>query len=355
MHQRRMAHGLYQWAETIDRDLPWKATRDPYQIWLSEIILQQTRVEQGRPYWLRFVERFPTVRDLASASQDQVYQVWEGLGYYSRARNLHTSAKYIVEELGGRFPTTYDGLIALKGVGPYTAAAIASFAYNLPHAVVDGNVMRVITRLYGIHTPIDTTAGKAQVQDLVAEALDTDDPARFNQAIMDFGAMQCTPKNPDCDRCPFSSDCQAYLHDLVSTLPIKAKKLKKRRRYFDYHLVIDRQHRCLLHKRPEGDVWEGLYQWPMAECDRHGPSVHPIAWPLPLLQPGAISKVFKQTLSHQIIHGRVALYIVDDVSEYQHADTVVVSIDQLTDYPFPRLVNTAWQELLPVVDILLGE
>ncbi|MEM6964892.1 MAG: A/G-specific adenine glycosylase, partial [Bacteroidota bacterium] len=210
MNKQFFTKQLLRWSETIDRPMPWKGEKNPYLIWLSEIILQQTRVEQGLPYFLKFKANYPTVHDLANAPEDEVMKLWEGLGYYSRARNLHFTAKFISKELNGIFPKNYDSILKLKGVGAYTAAAIASFAYDLPHAVVDGNVYRVLSRFFGIKTPIDTTEGKKQFTQLANELLVSDQAAKYNQAIMDFGAIQCMPKNPLCHECTFQTTCKAF-------------------------------------------------------------------------------------------------------------------------------------------------
>ena len=222
------------WYEHNKRDLPWRNTRDPYLIWLSEIILQQTRVDQGMSYYLKFVGEFPTVKQLAKADNEKVMKLWQGLGYYSRARNLHTTAKIILLEHKGVFPKEFETILALKGVGEYTAAAIASFAYNKPYAVVDGNVYRVLSRVFDISTPIDSTQGKKEFNHLAGELLDKNKPAIYNQAIMEFGAMQCKPINPYCAVCPLNTMCLAYSKKLVAELPVKSKKTKVRDRYFNY-------------------------------------------------------------------------------------------------------------------------
>ena len=229
--------------------MPWKGEKNPYLIWLSEIILQQTRVEQGLPYYERFRENYPTVTDLANAPEDEVMKLWEGLGYYSRARNLHATAKMIDQEMDSIFPTTHAEILKLKGVGPYTAAAIASFAYNLPHAVVDGNVYRVLSRFFGIETPIDSTSGKKEFAQLAQDLIDKKQPGNYNQAIMDFGATHCMPKKPKCSQCLLRKNCKALLNNKVTSLPIKIKKIKKQTRYFNY-LVINQNKHCLLYTSP---------------------------------------------------------------------------------------------------------
>ena len=255
---------LIAWYEEHGRDLPWRQTRDAYRIWLSEVILQQTRVEQGLGYYLRFTEHFPTIDRLAEASEDEVLKLWQGLGYYSRARNLHAAARQVVTEFNGQFPSTYEAIRSLRGVGDYTAAAIASMAYDLPHAVVDGNVYRVLSRLLDIETPIDSTVGKRTFAALAEELLDKEHPATYNQAIMDFGATHCTPQNPACTTCPLADRCLSLANNTVGSRPVKQGRTKVRDRYFHY-LHLTSQGHTLLHRRGEGDIWQGLYEFPLIE------------------------------------------------------------------------------------------
>ena len=261
---------LDSWYTDFGRSLPWRGIRDPYRIWLSEIILQQTRIEQGRDYYHRFVEAFPTVADLAAASEEQVLRLWQGLGYYSRARNLHAAAQYIMNEYHGRFPDTYEGILRLKGVGRYTAAAIASFAFRLPHPVIDGNVYRFISRLYGIATPIGTDAAYSEFEALLLQHIDRQRPDRFNAAMMDFGSLQCKPA-PDCTACPFADECVALRTGRVEMLPVKPAKAKPKDRWFYYlHLRWQEagEERTVMHQRTGKDIWRGLYQFPLLETDR---------------------------------------------------------------------------------------
>ena len=255
---------LLDWYVENGRQLPWRGTKDPYCVWVSEVILQQTQVAQGYDYFLRFVRRFPTVEALAEATEDEVLQMWQGLGYYSRARNLHFAAKQVVEQ--GGFPTDYEGIRALKGVGDYTAAAIASLAFGLPKAVVDGNVYRVLSRYFGIDAPIDSTAGKKLFAALAAEMLVESRPADYNQAIMDFGALQCTPRAPRCQECPLADSCQALADGRVEELPRKAHVMRIRDRFFTY-IYIRCSGETLLQRRPAGDIWQGLYQMPLLESE----------------------------------------------------------------------------------------
>lgn len=253
---------LLGWFDHHGRDLPWRGIQDPYRIWLSEIILQQTRVAQGIDYWRRFVERFSDVQSLAEASEDEVLKLWQGLGYYSRARNLHTAARQIVAL--GRFPNTFEEIKQLKGVGDYTAAAIASFAFHLPVAAVDGNAYRVLARVFGIDTPINTTQGKRLFTELAQSLLPVDRPHDFNQAMMDFGATLCTPSSPNCGGCPLVNRCEAYRYNKVEALPVKEKKLKVKTRHFIY-IYLRCQGQVPIHRRPSGDIWQGLYEPLMIE------------------------------------------------------------------------------------------
>ena len=262
-----LSHKLDSWYTDFGRTLPWRGIDDPYRIWLSEIILQQTRIEQGRDYYARFVESFPTVSDLASATEEQVLRLWQGLGYYSRARNLHAAARYIVEHHQGVFPSVYEDILKLKGVGRYTAAAIASFAFRLPYPVIDGNVYRFISRLYGITTPIATDAAYKEFEALLLKQIDRKRPDRFNAALMDFGSLQCKPQ-PDCGVCPFAGECVALKSGRVDLLPVKAPKAKPKDRwfyYFDLRWQENGTFYTLMEQRDGKDIWRGLYQFPLLE------------------------------------------------------------------------------------------
>ncbi len=248
------------------RKMPWKGEKDPYKIWLSEIILQQTRVEQGLSYYNRFVEKYPAIQQLAKAPDQEVFKLWEGLGYYNRCRNLLFTARLIVKEYKGIFPNQYENLLGLKGVGPYTAAAIASFAYNLPYAVVDGNVFRVLSRFFGIDTAIDSTAGKKIFSELANEVLDKQYPALFNQAIMDFGATVCKPMMPLCIECPARKHCTAYAAGKVNRLPVKEKTLQRKHRWF-YYFLFEYRGTCLVNKRNDRDIWQHLFEFYLVETE----------------------------------------------------------------------------------------
>jgi A/G-specific adenine glycosylase len=257
---------LIQWYQIHQRSLPWRETQDPYRIWLSEIILQQTGVNQGLPYYEKFVNAFPTVTDLAQANQEEVLKLWQGLGYYSRARNLHYAAQQVVEQ-GGIFPKNYKNLLDLKGVGDYTAAAIASFAYHEAVPVVDGNVYRVLARVYGIATPINTTAGVKEFKSLATQLLDKKNPASHNQAIMEFGALQCVPKNPDCLSCVFNDTCIAYKDQRVDELPVKLSKTKVKNLFFHYLVTQTPSGKTILQQRDTDGIWAGLYEFPFIESN----------------------------------------------------------------------------------------
>lgn len=256
---------LIAWYLQHKRDLPWRATTNPYHIWLSEIMLQQTRVLQGLPYYLKFVEAYPTIADLANAPEDAVLKLWQGLGYYSRARNLHATAKQIANEMDGAFPNNYKELLQLKGVGDYTASAIASICFNIPEAVVDGNVYRVLSRVFGIFTPINTTAGQKHFKSLAQELIDEKNPGTFNQAIMEFGARHCVPQNPDCENCIFNSSCVAFQQKKVSELPVKIKANPVKTRYFNYLVIVSQNEKTLLQQRRGKGIWHKLYEFPLIE------------------------------------------------------------------------------------------
>ncbi len=242
-----------------DRSLPWKSEKDPYKIWLSEIILQQTRALQGLPYYINFTTTYPTIHHLAAAKDEDVFRIWQGLGYYNRCKNMLATARFVANELNGQFPGTYDDIVALKGIGPYTAAAIASFAYGLPHAVVDGNVYRVLSRYFAIDTPVDTTEGKKQFAQLAQDLMAADSSSAYNQAIMDLGATVCSPRNPSCALCALQKNCIAYKQGMTTMLPVKSKKVQVATRYFNY-LVLEKDGKIWLRKRGSKDIWENLHE-----------------------------------------------------------------------------------------------
>ncbi len=311
-----IADRIIKWSLAHPRQLPWKATKDPYPTWVSEIILQQTRVQQGLPYFTRFMEAFPTIRHLARANQDEVYAVWSGLGYYRRARHMHEAAKQIVEEMAGEFPTTYAEILTLKGIGPYTAAAIASFSFDLPHAVVDGNVIRVLARLLGMRDPVDKGPGADQIRTTAQSMLPADRAALFNQAIMDFGALQCRPSRPHCEACILRDHCQAYEDELVSEIPVKTKAKPRRHRHFNYIVLTEGDH-IYMRRRESDDIWQGLYEFFLIE------SSEPLGWNDIASRYGlageviGISKIYRQTLSHQEISASFIVLALSD--HFDHA------------------------------------
>jgi A/G-specific adenine glycosylase len=326
--------------------MPWKGEKDPYLIWLSEIILQQTRVEQGMPYFLAFKSQYPTIKHLADAPEDDVMRLWQGLGYYSRARNLHTTAKYIAYQLNGVFPATYNDIIKLKGVGSYTAAAIASFAFNEKQAVVDGNVIRILARVFGIDTPFDTTTGKKQFAELAQQLVDENEPAAYNQAIMDFGATVCVPANPKCNVCVFTKMCEAYQQGRIDELPVRAKKTAVKNRYFNF-LVISNSSEIYLQKRTGNDIWKNLYQLPMFETDKPltGNFKQEIAKVLgnTKFDITDYSKDYTQQLTHRKIHARF-ISIKPVKFSIQLENTFKVSLQQLNQYGFPKTVHLFLKE-----------
>jgi len=300
---------LINWYNGVKRNLPWRHTTDAYTIWLSEIILQQTRVEQGLPYFNRFLEKYPTVTHFAAAPEDDILKLWQGLGYYSRGRNMLKTAIQVQQQFGGTFPTSYEQLIKLKGIGEYTAAAIASFSANEARAVLDGNVYRVLSRYMGISEPIDSTTGKKIFKQAAADFLDRQNPATHNQAMMELGAIVCKPKNPACGTCPFNLGCYAFLHNATTALPVKLKKVKIKERHFNYFL-IEKDDKILINKRQEGDIWANMYDLPMIETE--GPTTldELLLLPAMLRTYGSnliIKKIFlpvKHVLTHQHLYIR---------------------------------------------------
>lgn len=330
---------LINWYLQNKRDLPWRKTLDPYFIWLSEIMLQQTRVAQGMSYYLKFTRAFPTVFDLANADESTVLKMWQGLGYYSRARNLHFTAKYIANELHGEFPSTYSEIIKLKGIGAYTAAAIASFAFNEPKAVVDGNVYRVLSRYFGIETAINSSAGIKEFKALADILIDKNEAANYNQAIMEFGAIQCKPKKPLCLFCPLAKSCVSLQKNLIEKLPIKEKKLKVKKRYFNYLVVKTKDDKTILSERKGKGIWQGLYQFPLIESDitiNHNDLISTKEFNNLFLEKTSISlfntKEIVHKLSHQHLHTQ--FWIV----ETEHLASAVIKWSTIEEYPVPVLI-----------------
>ena len=336
------AKGLIKWYQVNKRDLPWRNEVNPYKIWLSEIILQQTQVQQGLAYYLKFAKNYPTIGHLARAKEDKVLKDWQGLGYYSRARNMHFAAKNIVKSSKGKFPNKYEDIRKMKGVGDYTAAAIASFAYNLPHAVVDGNVYRLLSRLFGMSVPIDAGEGKKQFQLLANNLLDKKKSAIFNQSIMEFGSQHCKPSKPDCLNCIFNQKCFAFSNNMVTELPVKQKKTKVEKRFLNYVILIDKNKNILLNKRSEMDIWKGLYEFKLIETDEQKDvneflssnefdkiSTKKFA----VLH---VSKLHKHLLTHRQLMCR---FFVIKLNSRHHKNALVSKANALTKFAFPRLIE----------------
>ncbi|HTF03688.1 MAG TPA: A/G-specific adenine glycosylase [Bacteroidia bacterium] len=341
---------LLNWYRKNKRNLPWRGTKDPYKVWLSEIILQQTRVEQGTAYYHAFVENYPDVQSLAAATEDHVLKTWQGLGYYSRARNLHATARIIAGEMSGKFPGDHAGLLKLKGIGDYTASAISSICFNEAQPVVDGNVYRFLSRYFGIQTPIDSTAGKKEFREIAAELIPAKDPGTFNQAMMEFGARQCTPRNPDCSVCVFRLSCVALKKKLVTRLPIKGNKTKVSNRYF-YYLILKNGKNTFIRQRTGKDIWQGLHDFPLIESVavlEEKQVVKISSWKkivgnIPVKITG-ISEEHIHLLSHRKLHVR---FIFAEVKgkvvlpeEYRK-----VAISELEKFAFPILLAKNLKEL----------
>ena len=341
---------LIDWYRLNARDLPWRNTRNPYQIWISEIIFQQTRIAQGFHYWHRFIERFPTVDLLANAEEQEVLTIWQGLGYYSRARNMHAAAKQIVSEFGGRFPDSYEQILRLKGVGTYTAAAVSSIAFGEKQVVVDGNVLRFLSRYAGITEPVDTISGKKLIAFLALALIEDADPGTFNQALMEFGALYCVPRNPDCKNCIFNNSCKAFAMGATKEIPIKSKKVIVRKRFFNYLYLYtvdqNNQRSFLMQRRGKGDIWQGLYEFPMIEDTA-------LLDPESLISTGfwkenilihhpVLSSLyidFVHQLTHQQLHTRFfKVQIEHTEKEKLRPEWLWVSEGELHTYPISRLI-----------------
>lgn len=330
---------IIQWYSANKRSLPWRNTKDPYKIWLSEIMLQQTRVSQGMPYYERFLEHFPTVHDLANATEEEVLKLWQGLGYYSRARNLHATAKMVSEKHNGQFPNTYKGLLELKGVGDYTASAIASFCFNEAQPVVDGNVYRVLSRYFGIDLPINSTEGIKYFKEMALRVMDGNQIADYNQGIMEFGALQCAPKKPYCLHCPLSESCVALQQGKIGILPVKLKSTKVKNRYFNYLVVLDQNNTMEIRQRRGKGIWQNLFEFPLLESERNY-SLEEITDKMDsvieLKESPEIyqfnEKPIVHKLSHQHLHTK--FWIVKSGEKHQNG----VDMEELKKYPVPVLI-----------------
>jgi len=332
---------LNHWYSNNKRELPWRQTTNPYFIWLSEIILQQTQVNQGLPYYMSFIEEFPTVYDLAKADESKVLKLWQGLGYYSRARNLHHTAKYIVEDLDGEFPDNYEDLLKLKGIGDYTASAIASICYNEASAVVDGNVYRVLSRYFGIETPINTTKGFREFKLLAQKLMDTINPADYNQAIMEFGAVQCKPQNPFCENCPFQTSCVAFEKKIINELPVKKKLLKASKKHFNFLVILSKNQQTILEKRKGKGIWQNLYQFPLIDSKEelfHKDIVLALK-DIKLLKEDSFEvSLYNETviihkLSHQHLYTKFWIISVDEIEQKG------IFVNDIRNYPVPVLIG----------------
>lgn len=337
---------LLLWYEQNKRDLPWRHTSDPYKIWLSEIILQQTRVDQGLSYYFRFIELFPGIRDLANATEEMVLKAWQGLGYYSRARNLHYTAGVIVSEYGGIFPDSYEKLLALKGIGPYTAAAVASFAYNEKVPAIDGNVIRVISRLFGIETAFDSGEGKKMIRQIADELIDDARPGLFNQAMMEFGATLCTPARPRCTECPFQSGCVALRKDMVLKLPVKKSKTKVRDLWI-YYLVAETGDHVYLKKRAENDIWKGLHDFIELRSETeltHDQVLSAFKLMLGLdFSVTSVSSEMIHLLSHRKIRAKfIRANLTDQIIAFEKP-YFSVAAEKVIDYSMPKLIEKYWK------------
>ncbi|MEQ9424192.1 MAG: A/G-specific adenine glycosylase [Cyclobacteriaceae bacterium] len=332
-----------KWYQANKRDLPWRHTKDPFRIWLSEIILQQTRIDQGLPYYENFVSTFKNVEELANAKEDKILRLWQGLGYYSRARNLHKCAQVVSDKYYGTFPDTYSELLTLPGIGPYTAAAIASIAFNEAAAVIDGNVFRLLSRLFGLNDNIAIAKSRKTFESVASAMIDSNQPATFNQAIMEFGARVCKPSNPNCDHCPVNQYCYAFKNNCQATLPVNNKRLKIKERYFNY-LVGLNDNKTYLHKRNAGDIWRGLYDFPLIESAK-SMTVRDVlrSSDLKNIEIIKVSDEYKHILTHQRIYARFILFELKDstfAEEFQHKfGCRVYSFNKLGALPKPRLID----------------
>jgi len=341
---------LLDWYDKNARKLPWRETRDPYLIWISEIILQQTRIEQGLPYYLRFIDNLPNVHALHQASEDQVLKIWQGLGYYSRARNMKAAAQQIVDDFNGIFPQAYEDILSLKGIGPYTASAIASISFDLPHAVVDGNVYRVLSRHFGIKTPINTTKGIKEFQELANELIPEKQAGDYNQALMEFGAIFCVPSAPNCENCPLNHTCEAFKKQEVDLLPIKEKKLKIKNRYLHFFYITDGK-QFLIEKREADNIWKGLFQLPLMETPEEVPTKKLLD--SNLFQDLILKKPFKlvgqQEIKHKLTHRNLFIRFyhlkINDLKFFKYEK---IQKEDWQDYAFPKPV---FQYLMDLLDV----
>ncbi len=345
---------LLHWYKNNQRDLPWRNTRNPYLIWISEIILQQTRINQGYQYYLRFIEKFPDVKTLANAKEEDVLNLWQGLGYYSRARNIYYAAQQIMNDFDGIFPSDYHDIIKLKGIGNYSASAIASIAFKQSYPVIDGNVLRVISRIYGITTPVDTNKGKNEVQIILNSLIDKENPDIFNQAIMELGALVCNPKNPKCEICPLNALCFAFENKKMNAFPVKIKEINQRLRFF-YYLVIrlssKNEHYIYLNKRTNNDIWKNLYDFPLIESDKELDINNDFFIEVEkILQSGNyVVKGISKKCKHQLTHQTIYAYFIDIETTtplHQNESYAVIRCNEINKYPIPKLIDNYFKNPL---------
>ncbi|MBT8394243.1 MAG: A/G-specific adenine glycosylase [Bacteroidia bacterium] len=343
---KNFSNKLIEWYLDNKRDLPWRNTTNPYFIWLSEVILQQTQIKQGLPYYNSFINEFPTVYDLAIADENYVLNLWQGLGYYSRARNLHTTAKYIANELNGVFPDNYTDLIRLRGIGDYTASAMASICFNEPTPVVDGNVYRFLSRCFGVKTPIDSSTAKKEFKELAQNLMDINDPATFNQAIMEFGARQCKPQNPVCYNCPFNSICIALGKDMVKELPVKKNVLKITKRHFNYLVFLSDDQKTIIEQRKGKGIWQKLYQFPLVETIKEATLETLVKEPefknLTQNTDYSISVFNGNNIVHKLSHQH--LYTKFWIISLHKLPGKGLPFKKIHNYPFPTLINNFIKE-----------
>ncbi len=350
---------LINWYQSNKRDLEWRKTKDPYKIWLSEIIMQQTRIEQGTAYYLKFIHTYPTVEDLAQATEENILKLWQGLGYYSRARNLHQTAKNIVTQYQSQFPNDYNKLLKLKGIGEYTAAAIASFAFDLPYVSIDGNVQRFLSRMFGLHAPINTSEGKKEIQLIADKLLPKNHAATFNQALMDFGSILCKAQSPLCKQCPFAQNCYALANEKVNLLPIKKKAAPKQDRFMYYFLFFykkENKTHLFINLRNEKDIWHKLYDFPLIENDKEL-TMNQINNQLSLLlqttleiSPLPFGKKYKHILSHRILN--VQFFSMQIHNYTENFEKILsqkyksIAFEQLQQFPYPQLIINFFADYL---------
>ncbi len=352
IHRMKVSSELQQWYAIHKRDLPWRTTKAAYRIWLSEVMLQQTRVAQGINYYLKFTLRYPVIQDMANAPLDEILKLWQGLGYYTRARNMHETAKFVVNNLNGLFPDSFEVLVKLKGIGKYTAAAVASICGREPVAVVDGNVLRVLARYYGIHEPVNSVQGRQVFEDRAFSILDRENPGIHNQAVMELGALVCLPRNPACGNCPLQMECVAYNRGIIDLLPLKSDKKAQKIRYFNYIFLHDGMH-TWLNKRTGKDIWHSLYEFPMIEtsgpvtCEELSslPEWNELLGGASAIRMNAKQHRYKHQLSHQTLHCAFYIAEVGEPAAGYKKSLLKTGIDDLALFPVPRIIEKYLSDL----------